>query len=209
MTGQGEDQGRGRVLFADPTDPRPVPPELLADLYETAIVITPGYVGADRRRVPRPSQDPRPSREPPARQRASRCALTVLTVLVTAAAVIPLTLIGVHPASSAPAPPAAVATAPLRSASPERAAPPGRGRPDSPPQAPNAADRRSAPRSGGGGPALHRDQGPARAACRSTGEHGMRPPPAVGRTSGPVARALRREHAARRISRRHPHNPAQ
>jgi hypothetical protein len=62
-----------------------VPPEMLADLHEPRLVITPGYIGRDRRR-PAPPQWGGP-REP-----TSRLALVVMVALVTSATVVPLTL---------------------------------------------------------------------------------------------------------------------
>jgi hypothetical protein len=62
-----------------------VPPEMLADLHEPRLVITPGYIGRDRRR-PAPWQ--RRVRRPP----TSRLALVVMVALITSAIVVPLTL---------------------------------------------------------------------------------------------------------------------
>jgi hypothetical protein len=62
-----------------------VPPEMLADLHEPRLVITPGYIGRDRRR-PAPPQWGGP------RQPTSRLALVVMVALVTSATVVPLTL---------------------------------------------------------------------------------------------------------------------
>ena len=74
-----------------------VPPELLADLHEPRLVITPGYIGRDRRR-------PVPWRWRVRRQPKSRLALVVMVALITSATVVPLTLARTPRAVSASAP---------------------------------------------------------------------------------------------------------
>jgi hypothetical protein len=78
-----------------------VPPEMLADLHEPRLVITPGYIGRDRRR---PAPSPWPVRRPP----RSRLALVVIVALITSATVVPVTL------ALAPRGVPATATAPIR-----------------------------------------------------------------------------------------------
>jgi hypothetical protein len=78
-----------------------VPPEMLADLHEPRLVITPGYIGRDRRR-------PTPSPWRVCRRPKSRLVLVVMVALITSATVVPLTL------ALAPRGVSATATSPVR-----------------------------------------------------------------------------------------------
>jgi len=121
MAGHGQDQGHGRPALAEPVWREPdevrsgtnrstaatavhpvelriIPPELLDDLYVPDLVIDPGYIGPDRRRTPRELR-----RTSSIRDRSSGFVRTLLIVLATAAAVVPLTLMAIHPAPSATA----------------------------------------------------------------------------------------------------------
>jgi hypothetical protein len=82
-----------------------VPPEMLADLHEPRLVITPGYIGRDRRR-------PATSRWGLRHQPKSRLVLVVLVALITSAIVVPLTL------ALAPRGVSATATDPVRAHAP-------------------------------------------------------------------------------------------
>lgn len=82
-----------------------VPPEMLADLHEPRLVITPGYIGRDRRRAA-----PSPWRV--RRQSRSRLGLVVMVALITSATVVPLTL------ALAPRRVSATATNPVRALAP-------------------------------------------------------------------------------------------
>ncbi len=77
-------------------------PRWLADLDDPTLVISPGYVGPDRRRFPRTWDDPGPARSPWAEfvRRVGQ------VVLLTLAVVVPLAMIATHsvpPATRAPA----------------------------------------------------------------------------------------------------------
>ncbi len=113
MTGRGQDQGHGRPLLAEPVWPGSadtplggvgpvelhiIPPGLLDDLYDPDLIIDPGYIGPDRRRAPRAPRETGPPLD-----RSSGIVRTLLTVLVTAAAAVLLTLMAIHPAPSATA----------------------------------------------------------------------------------------------------------
>jgi hypothetical protein len=78
---------------------------MLADLHETRLVITPGYIGRDRRRTTT-------SRWGLRHQPISRLALVVMVALITSAIVVPLTL------ALAPQGVSATATDPARAHAP-------------------------------------------------------------------------------------------
>jgi hypothetical protein len=84
-----------------------VPPELLADLHDPRLVITPGYIGRDRRR-------PATARWGDGNQPRSQLLLVVMVALLTSAIVVPLTL------ALAPRGVSAVATDPVRTHAPAR-----------------------------------------------------------------------------------------
>jgi hypothetical protein len=89
-------------ILGGPTDDRTavsvvhVSSEMVADLHEPRLVISPGYVGRERRHLP-------VRLTPPATTRPSihRWAQAVVVALVTAAAVVPLTLMVAHGAPTA------------------------------------------------------------------------------------------------------------
>jgi hypothetical protein len=82
-----------------------VRPEMVADLHDPRLIISPDYVGRDRRHAL-----VLPPRYAPARPSTHRMAQAVMVAVVTAAAVVPLTLMVAHDASSSPGPPSATHT---------------------------------------------------------------------------------------------------
>ena len=104
-----------------------VSPEMVADLHEPRLVISPEYVGRERRYGPVRPQPPVTARPP-----THRWTQAVMVALVTAVAVVPLTLMVAHGAPAATGPGGAtrtparpVATQPVRptsTAAPARAA---------------------------------------------------------------------------------------
>jgi hypothetical protein len=76
-----------------------VPPEMVADLHEPRLIISPDYVGRDRRHGI-------VHRQPlaPPRRSTHRLAQAVIVALVTTAAVVPLTLMVAHQAPTATGP---------------------------------------------------------------------------------------------------------
>ncbi len=226
MTGHGQDQGHGRPALAEPVWLEPdevrsganrsttatavhpvelhiIPPELLDDLYVPDLVIDPGYIGPDRRRTPRELRQTSPIHD-----RSSGIIRTLLIVLATAASVVPLTLMAIHPAPSATAAtPAGLVAA--------RAQPHGAGGlGTSGPTAPAGATGRA-------GVGRTHTRGTAAASPRIA----CAPAGGVGHSSSCVRRreaahlralahlraarrALRTERAARRVALRHPPGPA-
>jgi hypothetical protein len=76
-----------------------VSPDMVADLHEPRLIISPDYVGRDRRHglmLRGPYE--------PARRSTHRLAQAVMVALVTTAAVVPLTLMVAHHAPAAPGP---------------------------------------------------------------------------------------------------------
>jgi hypothetical protein len=82
-----------------------VRPEMVADLHDPRLIISPNYVGRDRRHGL-----VLPPRYAPARPPTHRMAQAAVVALVTAAAVVPLTLMVAHDAPAAPAPAGAAHT---------------------------------------------------------------------------------------------------
>jgi hypothetical protein len=115
----------GRVDGAPRSPEVPVAPELLADLYEPHLIITADYVGPDPRYVKwaRPRYE---AAAAPLRQRLPARVLEILVVvLVTVAAVVPVTLIASQAVRGAPSPRPTIRIISAPPSSPPHASPAG------------------------------------------------------------------------------------
>jgi hypothetical protein len=172
-----------------------VRPEMVADLHEPRLVISPDYVGRDRRHGL-----VLPPRYAPARSSTHRMALAVLVALVTTAAVVPLTLMVAHdaPTTTGPAGAAHTQLHPVATAQTPRAP---RVRPARAGTAPSA--RSAAHRERSSGRAAARSARAAAAADQQAARAARASSRAEQRSAAQGARATRRSEAqAARAARR-------